>query len=662
MTRRMGLALVTFLVVAAAASVLLQLYYRQDRLWVGIWWVEGTTDRSRMAAERSLSLIPRDVKRDRWTYRLQNYSSDAVGAVVDHPLVRLTQNIDRRTLRVHIDAPALPIVVRRMLESGTGFIVSATAAVISLVFVAVWWRQLKAALPGSPGTWASCAVVTLLLFVYAVEIARTAWMSDDAAITLRTVLNSINGYGARFNIDERVQAYTHPLWFLLITVVSYVSNNVFAATLWLSVASSLAALWVLLRSRASLLNAVVVTAGLLLSKAYVDYSAPGLENPLSHLVALCTAIAAIRYCDDGDQRHFRIACIGLGAAYLTRPDLILIVAPLMLYAILRRRPSRRALTIGVLLAAVPIAAWSAIALYYYGSPLPNPAYAKLGAGLPIVDRWMQGGRYFMHSVPRDTITLVLIGLGIAIGVTDTGVNAALACGVVIYLLYVAGIGGDFMEGRFFSTPVLLSALVLIRQRQSALRLAVIGMAVTVLGAANLHKTILSSANYNDPVIPPDGITDERGYYFPDYGWLNAGGEVFDAREWKIDPEDLNDVQVECGGLGFDSIMDGPAVHYVDACGLADPLLARLPAKTGLRFRVGHFERAVPPGYVESVRTRTNRLVDPALYGFYESIRLITRGDLADWRRLREIVRFNIGMLARREPAVSHRNDTAGQRN
>ena len=32
-------------------------------------------------------------------------------------------------------------------------------------------------------------------------------LSDDAAITLRTVLNFINGYGPTFNIDERV--YIH---------------------------------------------------------------------------------------------------------------------------------------------------------------------------------------------------------------------------------------------------------------------------------------------------------------------------------------------------------------------------------------------------------------------------------------------------------------------
>lgn len=45
-----------------------------------------------------------------------------------------------------------------------------------------------------------------LISLYFIALIRTAWVSDDAAITLRTVLNFINGYGPTFNVDERVQA------------------------------------------------------------------------------------------------------------------------------------------------------------------------------------------------------------------------------------------------------------------------------------------------------------------------------------------------------------------------------------------------------------------------------------------------------------------------
>ena len=49
-------------------------------------------------------------------------------------------------------------------------------------------------------------------------IFRRAWMCDDAFITLRTVDNFVNGYGLTWNVDERVQAYTHPLWMFVISL------------------------------------------------------------------------------------------------------------------------------------------------------------------------------------------------------------------------------------------------------------------------------------------------------------------------------------------------------------------------------------------------------------------------------------------------------------
>ena len=49
------------------------------------------------------------------------------------------------------------------------------------------------------------------LAAYAILLVRTAWMCDDAFITLRTVDNFVQGYGLVWNVGERVQVYTHPL-------------------------------------------------------------------------------------------------------------------------------------------------------------------------------------------------------------------------------------------------------------------------------------------------------------------------------------------------------------------------------------------------------------------------------------------------------------------
>jgi hypothetical protein len=42
-------------------------------------------------------------------------------------------------------------------------------------------------------------VLAVVLTVGFLELIRTAWISDDAAITLRCVLNLLHGYGATFN-------------------------------------------------------------------------------------------------------------------------------------------------------------------------------------------------------------------------------------------------------------------------------------------------------------------------------------------------------------------------------------------------------------------------------------------------------------------------------
>ena len=48
----------------------------------------------------------------------------------------------------------------------------------------------------------------LLLILYQTTL------TIDALITFRVIDNFVHGYGLRWNIAERVQAYTNPLWML----------------------------------------------------------------------------------------------------------------------------------------------------------------------------------------------------------------------------------------------------------------------------------------------------------------------------------------------------------------------------------------------------------------------------------------------------------------
>ncbi len=171
----------------------------------------------------------------------------------------------------------------------------------------------------------------VLLSLFCIALLGTAWLSDDSAITLRTVLNFLHGFGPNFNSDERVQAYTHPLWFLLITALTIITGNIFVAVFFLCISCSLLTLWFLLRYIARDYKTMLLAlAILLLSKAYLDFSTSGLENSLSHLLIVLGVIQSLSVLENKTQTQPTPCLMTFALLYLSRPDLILLVLPIAL--------------------------------------------------------------------------------------------------------------------------------------------------------------------------------------------------------------------------------------------------------------------------------------------------------------------------------------------
>ncbi len=485
-------------------------------------------------------------------------------------------------------------------------------------------------------------VLAVILTVAFVELIRTAWISDDAAITLRCVLNFVNGYGATFNIDERVQPYTHPLWFLLISGASALTNNIFASTFVLSIGISLAVFWVLVTRVASTFWAGVLGASVLvLSKAYVDFSTSGLENPLSHLLILLAIVLGVKASEGRSLAAVTGFFLTCSLLYLSRPDLLVLICPPSLLVMIRHRRAPGVLIKAMSIGALPAIAWTLFSLYYYGFPFPNTAYAKLAAGIPIGERVIQGGIYLLDSVSRDRLTLAVVLGGTIIGSRSSLYDKTLALGGVLYLAFVVSIGGDFMSGRFLTAPLLVAAAVVARSHMSRQTLQVIAIGVGVLAVVGINATLFSGSSYENTRIGDNGIADERGYYFHRYGLVAAPQNTFAQPAWEMNERS---VSVLCGNLGFTGIDKGPGAHLIDDCGLADPLLARLPAERTRKWRIGHFQRQLPTDYQESIEQDANVLADDRTRTYYESIRTITRGKLNSLDRLREVVRMNLGRI------------------
>jgi arabinofuranosyltransferase len=487
-------------------------------------------------------------------------------------------------------------------------------------------------------------VGVLLALVFGAILVRTAWISDDAAITLRTVLNVTHGFGLTYNISERVQTFTHPLWALWLTAVYLVVGNIYTAAFVASIAMSIVAFWLALSRAASAWQAAMAAVVLLFSRAFIDYSTSGLENPLTCVLLAATAIAWIRL-EDRPGRRLTVLALLASLLYLTRPDAVLLVAPLVLVACwrVRLRQVARAIAIG----ALPAIGWTLFAIVYYGFPFPNTAYAKLGMDIPRAELWRQGWLYLIDSLDRDPLTLVTIAFAALVGLRQRAmVTRAWALGVALYLVYIVSIGGDFMAGRFLAAPLFASVLFLGLWMSAPKPIFGVFAAVAlVMGVVSPHVPLASDAHFDDAAMRPTGIVDERGVYFKDRSLVRATRATLDEPDWPTSrvtlPAQRNVIRT-CGLMGSAGLEFGPATHLLDECALADPLLARLPAVFNSTWRTGHYRRMVPVGYEESLAHGMNALQDPNLRAYYDDLRAITRGPIWSTARWHAIARVNLG--------------------
>lgn len=70
--------------------------------------------------------------------------------------------------------------------------------------------------------------------VLAIVLLTNAWILDDAYITFRTVDNLVHGLGLTWNVEERVQAFTHPLWMFVVSLCYLATHELFFTVILLS--------------------------------------------------------------------------------------------------------------------------------------------------------------------------------------------------------------------------------------------------------------------------------------------------------------------------------------------------------------------------------------------------------------------------------------------
>jgi arabinofuranosyltransferase len=492
--------------------------------------------------------------------------------------------------------------------------------------------------------------IILLLAIYLVFLIRNFWASDDAFITLRVVRNLFHGYGLNWNGAERVQVFTHPLWLLVLTPFYVLTRNPFL-TLYAAcfVFSTPAVFLLLYKISPPSWVLPIVTAALLASKSFMDYSSSGLENPLSHLLILLFIWVFLR--DEGlTNTQILLLSLLVSLSLLNRLDTLLIFLPAYLLILWLSRGNLRNISGNIILGFLPIILWEIFSLLYYGFPFPNSYYAKLTTGIPQAELYRQGWFYFQNSLIWDHITLPVIALGVLFSFLQREPKRiSLAVGIVLYLGYILRIGGDFMSGRFFSTPFLLSLALILslpKIRNTNIRPGFsLAAACLILfaGLTSYKPPMLIQATERNGTIDKHGVADEKLVYFRCCSLLgqlkgNAPSKIVDDAR-KAEQEGVRLVIRE--SIGVYGFYTGPDVYIMDKVCLSDPLRARLPV-TGA-WRIGHFYRDYPLGYPESIEAGfVNRIREPHLHEYYDRLMLITRGELLSPERLKTIIIFNLG--------------------
>ncbi|MBR4665354.1 MAG: glycosyltransferase family 39 protein, partial [Lentisphaeria bacterium] len=297
------------------------------------------------------------------------------------------------------------------------------------------------------------------LFLFVLLITASAWITDDAYHGFSMSRNLVSGNGFVYNIGERVNASTMPLMSLVQALFFWVSGNMFWSGIFsgliFSTAAAALVLFCFCRTNLEVIFAFVLLCG---SKAFISFTTSGLENPLlffliALFVLLCKKIEDQPQGVCSPKDFFLMGLLG-SLILLSRMDNVLYLFPVGIYYFFMKRSKDscflKHFCFG-LAGCIPFFAWIIFSTIYYGFPFPNTAYAKLGTDIYMSEYFWHGIYYFFQSFVDSPVTLVWILFMLFLPIFRKRLVPSLfSLGMLIYLVYLLRIGGDFMLGRHFT--------------------------------------------------------------------------------------------------------------------------------------------------------------------------------------------------------------------
>lgn len=488
-----------------------------------------------------------------------------------------------------------------------------------------------------------------------VSVINQASLFDDAYISFRYSRNFADGLGLVWNAGERVEGYTNPLWTVLLGVLYRITG--IEAPQWALLLGPVIFVATLLSvDRVSRLLSpqslgLPIAAGLLaVHPIFTAYGTTGMETGLGALLAVLGTWALI---SARTARGSALTGLAFILATFTRPDHALLylagsaVIALELLAALRRRDGVREAFVSCLAYAAPFLLYTVYLgakVAYYGEILPNTYHAKSADMTWYSQGWIYASAFLFGE---GSWLLLITTLGAALWPGARWPVNRFARFVLIllplHLFYVARVGGDFMNGRFFVVvlPLLAigGALALDRATQLPGRKALVALLV---GAALLGST--RSIDLFDKGMRWGIIQEHRVYpvksWFPPV--VKHHHDKMGRRFARLHEAGVP-VVLGTGGVGM--VGYHSQLELIDMRGLTDRTVARQKLKK--RTRPGH-EKVAPQHYIRARKVDFLRLKAGQRRYHPKAFATLTQLDFGD-KKLRDpwaLARYDRELLAK----------------
>lgn len=429
---------------------------------------------------------------------------------------------------------------------------------LSIGVLFYWRRKL--------GKWFNPAAIAVLLLFFAYHMLFLTFEIDDAFISFRYVKNFLNGNGLVFNTGERVEGYTNFLWIILLSLAGKAGLGCVFFSRIIGCFFALGSVILLYFISVKLFDrdefsALLPPLLLATNGSFAAWGQSGMETPMFAFILLLTYYAVI------DRRHFWAGLL-FPLLAMTRPEGALFAVICFIYILFSHTDKRLRAAVTFAIPAVILSVFYLLwKSSYYGGMLPNTFYAKQGTlTLNLVDGLLYVGKFFLYF----NFTTLLFGIGVFAAGRMSREMKLILVSLLLYLLYVVSVGGDWMLGFRFITPI-VPFIALIAFYGLKIVLNNLKNSIVKTHAADVIIMIFLFVAYSQ-TLNSLLLNDFKAYSIEYQKAINESRIT--ARWFKENvPNDILLAASTIGALGYYSDL-----KILDIFGIVDPVIAHSPNK------------------------------------------------------------------------------------